>query len=178
MISIRFWLITVEGLCVEASLKSWEQKNIRSVPYNWWCTKLEKANNRLDSVDDFSVKTMWQVDQGQLISVFKWRRFLKDKISVRNHYVSFFFDVPLQWLYFGVALFGFHLTIFIWSFFEPWNHFLLNFFLLWSLDHKIGSRLIPQKWPFLWTCALRCRAFVDIKDSGVKNRFYTFIATR
>ena len=141
MISIRFWLITVEGLCVEASLKSWEQKNIRSVPYNWWCTKLEKANNRLDSVDDFSLKTMWQVDQGQLISVFKWRRFLKDKISVRNHYVSFFFDVPLQWLYFCVALFGFRLTIFFGLFLSHETIFcsIFSFSGLWII--KLGHVL-------------------------------------
>ena len=141
MIWVRFWLITVEGLCVEASLKSWEQKNIRSVPYNWWCTKLEKANNRLDSVDDFSVKTMWQVDQGQLISVFKWRRFLKDKISVRNHYVSFFLtfhsnDYILVLPYLGFVWQFF--LVFLWAM-KPFFCSIFSFSGLWII--KLGHVL-------------------------------------
>ena len=139
MIWVRFWLITVEGLCVEAS--SWEQKNIRSVPYNWWCTKLEKANNRLDSVDDFSVKTMWQVDQGQLISVFKWRRFLKDKISVRNHYVSFFLtfhsnDYILVLPYLGFVWQFF--LVFLWAM-KPFFCSIFSFSGLWII--KLGHVL-------------------------------------
>ena len=78
---------------------------------NWWCTKLEKANNRLDS--GLYLKRCVASRSGPTcvyISVFKWRRFLK-KIGKKS-LCQLFFDVPLQWLYCSVALFGFRLTIF------------------------------------------------------------------
>ena len=74
------------------------------------------------------------------ISVFKWRRFLK-KIGKKS-LCQLFFDVPLQWFYCVAYYFGFVDTFYL-VILKSWNHFLPNFFLLWSLDHKIRSCLIP-----------------------------------
>ena len=62
--SIIFWLITVEGLCRIAKLRAEED-----ICSNWWCTKLEKANNRLDS-GLYLKRCVAEVDQGQLVYIY------------------------------------------------------------------------------------------------------------
>ena len=105
-------------------------------------------------------KDVWQVDQGQLVyQIFSNEGvFFKIK-SVRKIIICqlfFWRSTPMIWLIVLLILVSWKFwEFYLGRFFFVKTIFLPNFFLLWSLDHKIGSRLIPQKWPFLWTCALR-----------------------